>query len=562
MRALLRWAKQKEPHTTTALLPTGYLPPLPASELLQPAPRQRLLQQIWTLTSLPHPLFRRLYLEPIQHYAALVQQLPASETHHHAYLGGMLDHGLELVAHALKLRQCHLLPPGSAPEDQARETDAWSAGLAYTALLHDIGKIIVDLQVEQLDGNTWHPWHGTLDQPYRFRYLKPRDYHLHSAATGLVMQQIIPAQTLDWLSDYPQLWASLLYVLAGHYERAGLLGELVIKADRISTAKNLGGNPSRAMEAPVESLQRQLLTGLRHLIKQDLHLNRPGAAGWLTEDSLWLVSKSVSDRLRAHLLSQGIEGVPTKNSALFNELQAHGLVEPTPEGKAIWHACIRDGDWQQAFTFLRIQPSLIWGEEERPTPFKGTVTLIVEGDDIPLKSTPEATTVKTDEPPAESGQLSTIPIPEDPAPAMGDAPEQQTPTPGNPGEAFLQWLKDGIRTHKLIINDTDAKVHTVAGTAFLVTPGIFHRYCAEHPGIAQGANGELDEWRWVQRRFEKLGMHRKTPEGLNIWTCQVEGPRKKARSVKGYVIDRAEAIFDAVPPDNPFLRLIGMEGSE
>ena len=89
-----------------------------------------------------------------------------------------------------------------------------------------------------------------------------------------------------------------------------------------------------------------------------------------------------------------------------------------------------------------------------------------------------------------------------------------------------------------------------------MTPGIFQRYCAEFPGVAHGANADKEEWRWVQRRFEKLNLHRKTAKGLNIWTCQVEGPRKKGRTLKGYVLEPSELIFDSAPLDNPFLKIV------
>ncbi|RMQ02588.1 TraI domain-containing protein, partial [Pseudomonas savastanoi] len=85
-------------------------------------------------------------------YAALVQHLPASENHHHTYHGGMLDHGLEIVAYALKIRQMYLLPIGAPPESQAAQSEAWSAASAYGALVHDLGKIAVDVQVELADG--------------------------------------------------------------------------------------------------------------------------------------------------------------------------------------------------------------------------------------------------------------------------------------------------------------------------------------------------------------------------------------------------------------------------
>lgn len=254
-------------------------------------------------------------------------------------------------------------------------------------MLHDIGKVAVDLHVEYADGSHWHPWHGPLSQPYRFRYHQEREYRLHSAATGLLYWQVLDEGILDWLSQYPALWSALLYVLAGQYEHAGVLGELVVKADHASVAQALGGDPARAMAAPKHALQRKLLEGLRYLLKEELKLNQPGASdGWLTQDALWLVSKTVSDKLRAHLLAQGIDGIPASNTAVFNVLQDHGMLQPAPDGKAIWRATVTsDTGWSHSFTLLRLAPALIWERDSRPEPFTGTVLVEMESSDAPVE---------------------------------------------------------------------------------------------------------------------------------------------------------------------------------
>ncbi|WP_460087631.1 MobH family relaxase [Pseudomonas sp. H1_B04] len=571
MLSLFRHKRQKPPPPPTVNVADGYLPIESSQSLLAAEHRRQLLDRIWQYTALSHPQFSQLYLNPIHRYAELVQQLPASETHHHAYLGGMLDHGLELVACSLKLRQSYLLPTGAAPEDQAAQTDAWSAGIAYGALLHDIGKIAVDLLVERQDGRVWHPWQGPLDQPYRFRYFKDRDYHLHGAAAGLLYTQILDRSILDWLSGFPALWASLLYVLAGQYERAGVLGELVMQADRVSTAQNIGGNPSKALQAPTHSLQHHLISGLRHLVQHELKLNQPGASGWLTQDSLWLVSKTVTDKLRAYLLSQSIEGIPSSNLAVFDELQSHGLVEPTPEGKAIWTALVTLGNWQQTFTFLRLQPALIWGSEDRPETFSGTVSIAADNHSTDTQvSPPTPETISTRSRPSKShpdpmaledaDYLGTLlDMFELEEPKASNAPsesalETSTLPSDNPGQAFLNWVKEGILSHKLVINDSKAKIHTVSGSIFLVTPGLFQRYAQEFPGISQGADQGIQEWRWVQKQFEKLKVHSKRENGLNIWTCQIEGPRKRA-TLKGYLLEKSKLLFESIPSDNPFLKI-------
>ncbi|OPA89717.1 relaxase [Pseudomonas fluorescens] len=607
----------REESSNTLESSSGYLVPKTAVELLGTARRCKLIEHIWQRTSLSRAQFDELYLSPIKRYAALVQELPASENHHHAHAGGMLDHGLEIIAFALKIRQSYLLPVGATPEAQATQTEAWTAAIAYAALLHDIGKIAVDVEVLFADETLWHPWQGPISRKYRFRYLKDRQYKLHSAAAGLLYTQVLTQPIMDWLSGFIEPWSALLYVLAGQYEHAGTLGELVVQADQASVAQELGGNPSRALAAPKHSLQRQLIEGLRFLVTEQLKLNQPRASdGWLTDDALWLVSKTVADKLRAHLLSQGTESIPTSNSTLFNVLQDNAIIQVNAEDKAIWTAIVQSGKWQKTLTFLKVAPALIWERGERPPSFTGTVVLTpvvrpseetsdrtesgfprntpnlaLEAELIPTEIASEASynvvplaymeatqypdylwegapsvrTVEDDSPPwyekepAESvGKKLAYPLSAAclPGPSCNSSLE---PTRKDLGEDFVSWLRLGVLTHKIIINDSKAKVHSVAGTAFLITPGIFQRYAQEHPQIARMAKEQgTTDWRWVQRCFEKLGLHQKCSTGLNIWTCEVRGP-KKTRDIRGYLLKDPLQIFTEKPYDNPYLELKGSQ---
>ncbi|MCA8917348.1 MAG: DNA-binding domain-containing protein, partial [Planctomycetes bacterium] len=352
-------------------------------------------------------------------------------------------------------------------------------------------------------------------------------------------------------------------------------------------------DPSRALAAPRHALQRKLLDGLRYLLKEELKLNQGGPAdGWLTQDALWLVSKTVSDKLRAHLLSQGVDGIPASNSAVFNVLQDHGIVQPTPDGKAIWKATVTsDAGWSHAFTFLKVSPAMIWDAADRPAPFAGRVLVDeeqagptpqalavpdgprVEGIEAVPASTAPIASAGTDTGVAALLDLlgDTAPSTASEIPACRVSESEPTPSTGLPpkmslapsedrtepsGAHFMAWLRQGIQTRKLIINDAKALVHTVAGTAYLVSPGVFQRYAQEFLQVAALAKQEkLEGWQWIQKRFEKLGQHRKQPSGLNIWTCEVTGPRK-SRRLHGYLLTSADALFCEAPPDNPYLRLI------
>lgn len=124
------------------------------------------------------------------------------------------------------------------------------------------------------------------------------------------------------------------------------------------------------------------------------------------------------------------------------------------------------------------------------------------------------------------------------------------------GQAFIDWLKDGLHSRKLIINDAKALVHTVSGTAMLVTPGIFKRFVQEFPALeAQAKAQELNAWQMVQRGFEKLKLHRKTEKTLNIWTVNVVGPRS-SKKLRGYLLIDPSVLFSEVPFDNVSLSLV------
>ncbi|QPB42820.1 MobH family relaxase [Rodentibacter haemolyticus] len=370
---------QKNDTSKETLITKGWYEPLSASELLNTPLREQHLTDIWRNVSMTLQMFNTLYREPIEKYAEIVQLLPASESHHHAHAGGMLDHGLEVLSVAVKLRQNYVLPPNSPPEEQAKQRDVWTAIVIYAALLHDLGKSAVDIEVVLEDQSRWFPWQGKIDSPYRFRYIKSRDYSLHPVMGGVFAQQFIPKEALNWLAEFPTAFSALMYFINGHSDKAGVLSDIIQKADQISVTMALGGDIQKIGEKTQVSFAKQLHIALKEVIK-NMKLNAPkgGGEGWLTGDALWVMSKSTTDKIRAYLMQQGVS-VPSQNSRMFDELQAHKLIEPTEENTAIWYGKVTSNSgWShnEPFTLLRISPNVVWEDiNDRPALFDGFVSV-------------------------------------------------------------------------------------------------------------------------------------------------------------------------------------------
>jgi conjugal transfer pilus assembly protein TraI len=564
------------------------------------------LQRIRRAVGVPNDYWHRYYQPCIDAFAQYVQQLPASEAHHHRSLGGLLEHSLEVIEHTLKLRQGKLLPMGAEAEELARTHDVWTFAAVTAALFHDVGKPVVDQAVILFgsDGSErpWCPWTNPTFQNaawYRVSYVQDRQFALHEQISLLLVPLILPHHCLSWLSHHSLVLRAWTATLLGDSSKAGILGEIVHQADGLSVANNLSGGHrnvqiSTARQIP---LSERLVTALRYLLDQKkLPLNTDGAAGWLIDDELWLVVKRTLDELKSHLAAEGQTGVPGRNERLMDELQQNAVLTPNPHDKAIWKATVLGDGWAKGhtLTMLRLPVSSIWFDASaRPASFEGSITVETETSSGETDNRTNAENVQAGAPRSkpivvdeyknfsdssglhdsdgatagnednfiapEITQSENLPLPPvfNAVTTMADTESQHnrsvdmpaTPDTTNDDEEdqgvmFLQWLRQGLNEKTLLINVVNARVHTVPEGVLLVSPGIFKDF-------------NLSRWSYVQKRFQKLKVNEKTcARGENIHSYLVDGPRKKNRVIKGFLITEIVSVFPGItlPHANPHLR--------
>jgi integrating conjugative element relaxase (TIGR03760 family) len=553
--------------------PPNTFPVLGSNTLL--APHTAAISRIEELAGVPATYFRDYYLAPLHHYARFVQQLPASEVHHHPHAGGLLAHTLEVITTALSLRQGYLLPPGVAVEALVHLKDVWTYAVFTAALCHDLAKPAVDQKVTLYDVagqsiGVWDPWRGDLDGNaathwYGVEFVRNRSYRLHEKASLLLVHRIIPATGLAWLASDRQAFAAWCGCVSGDASQADVLGEIISLADRQSVGHSLGADLGpKAATSQVVPLHEKLLMALRQLIEENtLPLNRNGAAGFRTGNKLWLVSKRSVDSMRLYLNQSGHSGIPTENQRLFDVLQEHQVLETTQD-RAIWRMTVQGDSWAHDLTLICIPLIKIWANSEAwPAEFTGSVTVqrtdsgasVIDSigplaDDEELFSADQVTEIantqqqKDDSKPIAS-KSATSPKPSK-SKTIDNAISESKDTAmviKKTGDAFLDWIIAGIQDRSVDYNNTSARIHVVNEGVLMLSPGIFQDYVQVH---------QLDEpWESIQKQFLKLDLHERTAGGFNIHRYRVSGDTQSAPITALLLKDVGMLFKTGTPRPNP-----------
>jgi integrating conjugative element relaxase (TIGR03760 family) len=550
---------------------------------------QAQLRRIRQLTSIPDGHYNKLYNDLIQRLAELVQLLPASEAHHHAHAGGLLQHSLETAEAALRIRQSYLLPQGGIPEQQSLKADLYTYAVFTAAVLHDIGKPLADqlIQIYHSDGRVdeWAPLGGPmpLGSNYSITFRRDRKYQIHDKLPLLLVQWTVPIEGQVWLNSDLLLLEQWTDALSGsNIDDTNAISEIIKKADQYSVANNLtGGHAVSIAQQPAVPLHQRIAVELRRLIDEDWKRNEPGGVVFHTQssDTIWLVSKRSLDELRSSLIGQGQTGIPP-NPRIMDELIQYDYLNASSEGKASRKITIRIGEWEQSLTCIGVRASKLWGAGSGPSTdidvhialedgkqeeslstsqsvdnTQPTSQILEQSSSASVIEKQEVTAAVTAADVSESYQKADDDVPPDPmakdsqqvpVPAAIDKESESVSVPvENLAKSFCTWLTNGVKTGKLEVNNAKAMIHTVPEGLLIVSPRIF-RVFAQTIGA---------DYKKVQSKFQRLKINKKTEQGQNIWTYDIQGDRKSS-TVKGMIIMNPEKDLGLASLPNPNSYLI------
>ena len=356
--------------------PSDQLPILSAIDLLDQTKTQGLVERIRSNLGYSPDNFEQDVRPLLHNFAEFVQLLPASQSHHHAHPGGLLEHLLEVGTFALTKRQGYRLPLGAGVEDQLVQGPLWSYAILIGALLHDIGKPVSDVKVtlyganpsqaigqwSGLAGSMLH-LHGSLKAThYSLDFPEQVDYKAHGKLSSSLLHALVPASGMAWLGTQPKLLDQLNKYLNDQSAADDPVTEIIKFADMTSVSENLkSGSRRRFANARITPLIEQLMDGLKQVVLGGhLAMNKPGAALYIDPDGqhLWIVAGLAADKVREVLESGSKSSIPKDNARLFDTWQEFGAcLAPPPEfGKgAVWWVQLNKTDppWTMVLTMLK-----------------------------------------------------------------------------------------------------------------------------------------------------------------------------------------------------------------
>lgn len=445
--------------TSDALTPDGdEIPRYPPSLQGLPTPscvrllrdQRELLDRIRLTSGVGEALWARWYAPVIDHYTAHVHLLPASQSHHHRGMGGLLRHGLEVAFQSLRLLDT-VLVGGSEETASARRAalPRWQYAAFLAGLLHDIGKPITDMTIRDKDGQEWSPFAQSLAEWLvgRDRYYlewRPGRRDKHILMTALMAPRFIGAEGLAWLAgnDVGDILQLLVESLTGLEYGTNKLRDIATKADAWSVQKDLVLLGTLA--APAESndigipLERYILETLRRLCRENrFRINRVGGEVWRVDNVLYLVWPKAGAAAIDALKRDRMPGIPSDPDRIAQILIERGLALPAANGPyhRLMPEALRDPNGHEmALHVLRLRdaellidppPSSVPGRVEDGTP-------VASSADTAQTAAHQVAAV----PPSPSEMVAVTPPPPSSPPAKGAPQTSEADTTSNAADAL------------------------------------------------------------------------------------------------------------------------------
>ena len=517
-------------------LPEGFYMPRSAEELMSTLYRKQCLKQLWENSSMPSGVYQQFCLTPVQKLLMAAQNVPAARDSRWADANGFGDLTLQFTTYAVRLARGYMFPPGATPEEQAAQSGVWNAVVFWSALFYHL-PLLAHLEGKLVSGKLWQPGMSSPDEAFRFRYRQQRLQGSEAQQLAAVMAgQLLPEGATAWLATVP----GALQNLAGgvwhqHPEMALIRSVLKTAAEEVE---------SPLLALPVtEAVTAPLLP--ENTVQSEDNVPSDSQPETSTEAIVPEMPAAVPE-VGEFTLQSSVSGTDEAEAEVRDTLQsATGAEEKSPEEQSV-----RDDTDLLLSLFSAVSDDTELTEADVAEPVENKETVSDESGCI----NSEQAGAESD-PAQDMGIFGSVLCISEPVQEIKKSPEhsqgrnstENVRASGSSGE-FVEWLRHGLDSGDIPVNQPDARVHLIAGYAFLRVPDVFYLYLKQ--------TGSNHDRRYVQSVFERAGLHRVRYGERFVQARLYDSAERKGRyqPVSGYLV-KSRSLFSGkgLPGDSPFI---------
>ncbi|HAW0836825.1 TraI domain-containing protein [Escherichia coli] len=517
-------------------LPEGFYIPRTAEELTFTPRRKQCLKQLWENSSMPSDVYQQFCLTPVQKLLMAAQNVPAARDSRWADANGFGDLTLQFTTCAVRLARGYMFPPGATPEEQAAQSGVWNAVVFWSALFYHL-PLLANLEGELVSGKLWQPGMSSPDEAFRFRY---RQQHLQGTEAqqlaAVMAGQLLPEGTTAWLATVPGALQNLAGAVWHQHPEMALIRSVLKTAAEEVESPLLASPVTEPVTAPLPSETTVQSEG-----------NVPSESQ--TETSTEAIAPempAVVTEVGEFTLQPSVSGTGEAEAVVPDTLQsATDAEEKSPEEQSV-----HDDTDMLLSLFSAVSDDTEPTEADVAEPVENKETVSDESGCI----NSEQAGAESD-PAQDTGIFGSVLCISEPAQEIKKSPEhsqgrnstENVRASGSGGE-FVEWLRHGLDSGDIPVNQPDARVHLIAGYAFLRVPDVFYLYLKQ--------TGSNHDRRYVQSVFERAGLHRVCSGERFVQARLYDSAERKGRyqPVSGYLV-KSRSLFSGkgLPGDSPFI---------
>ncbi|HAV8126462.1 TPA: DNA-binding domain-containing protein [Escherichia coli] len=517
-------------------LPEGFYMPRTAEELMSTLHRKQCLKQLWENSSMPSDVYQQFCLMPVQKLLMAAQNVPAARDSRWADANGFGDLTLQFTTYAVRLARGYMFPPGATPEEQAAQSGVWNAVVFWSALFYHL-PLLAHLEGELVSGKLWQPGMSSPDEAFRFRY---RQQHLQGTEAqqlaAVMAGQLLPEGATAWLATVPGALQNLAGAVWHQHPEMALIRSVLKTAAEEVESPLLASPVTEPVTAPLPSETTVQSEG-----------NVPSESQPETStEAIAPEMPAVVTEVGEFTLQPSVSGTDEAEAVVPDTLQsATGAGEKVLEEQSVHD----DTDMLLSlFSAVSDDTELTEADVAEPVENKETVS-----DESGCANSEQAGAES--DPAQDTGIFGSVLCISEPAQEIKKSPEhsqdrnstENVRASGSSGE-FVEWLRHGLDSGEIPVNQPDARVHLIAGYAFLRVPDVFYLYLKQ--------TGSNHDRRYVQSVFERAGFHRVRSGERFVQARLYDSAERKGRyqPVSGYLV-KSRSLFSGkgLPGDSPFI---------